>query len=65
MYDEDLVDTDKVYVVPDEISAYDMYRVLCKHFSFEKMVELYGLIDHKMKYLYDEPRETSMMTRGE
>ncbi len=47
---------DKTYYVVSEMSAYELYKVLCKELSFNTMIELYKLINHKMQFLDDEPR---------
>lgn len=40
----------------ENMGAYEIYDVLCKKCSFEKMIILYKLIKHKMEYLDDEVR---------
>lgn len=45
-----------IFINQKEISAIDLYEVLCDNFTFYKMIELYKLIKHKMEFLDDEPR---------
>ena len=50
------IEIDKTAYAVSLMSADDLYEVLCKELSFNKMIKLYKLIDYKMKYLDDEPR---------
>ena len=50
------IEIDKTVYAVSLMSADDLYEVLCKELSFNKMIELYKLIKHKMEFLYDKPR---------
>ena len=50
------IEIDKNAYVVSNMSADDLYEILCKELSFNKMIELYKLIKHKMEFLNDEPR---------
>lgn len=50
------IEIDKNAYVVSIMSAYDLYEVLCKELNFNKMIELYKLIKHKMDFLNDEPK---------
>ena len=42
-----------------EMSAIEIYNILCKELNFNKMIELHKLILYKVTYLEDEPILTS------
>lgn len=50
------VELDKNAYAISVMKPVDLYDALCKELSFNKMVELYKLIKHKMEFLTDEPR---------
>ena len=50
------IEIDKTAYAVSLMSADDLYEVLCKELSFNKMIELYKLIKHKMEFLDDKPR---------
>lgn len=52
------IEIDKNAYVVSMMDADDLYEVLCKELSFNKMIELYKLIKHKMEFLDDKPRMT-------
>ena len=49
---------DKILIDIDRISAEDLYEYICARMSFNKVIQLYKLLQHKMTYLDDEPRCT-------
>lgn len=50
------VELDKNAYAISMMKPVDLYDVLCNELSFDKMIELYKLIKHKMEFLADEPR---------
>lgn len=50
------IEVDKNAYVISMMSGYELYKILCKELSFNEMIELYSLIDHKIKYLDDVVR---------
>lgn len=50
------IEIDKTAYAVSLMSADDLYEVLCKELSFNKMIELYKLIKHKIEFLDDKPR---------
>ena len=49
------IDDEKKYYEVSTMAARDLYDVLCKELSFNKMIELYKLIKHKTEFLGDKP----------
>lgn len=43
-----------VYII-SMMKPVDLYDVLCRQLSFDKMIELYKLIKHKIEFLEDKP----------
>lgn len=49
------MEKEKLLIDLDSISPNNLYNMICKHMSFNDVVEFYKYLKYKMEYLEDKP----------